>query len=87
MNIKNMIVTILFFSITLGACAAWSMGQRHRSFQDRQVTYTCPMHHQIKQDHPGNCPICGMTLVKMDSKATNEGRTCSCCNIKKQSLK
>lgn len=24
--------------------------------------YTCPMHPQIKQDHPGNCPICGMTL-------------------------
>ncbi len=24
--------------------------------------YTCPMHPQISQDHPGNCPICGMTL-------------------------
>ncbi len=24
--------------------------------------YTCPMHPQIRQDHPGNCPICGMTL-------------------------
>ena len=22
--------------------------------------YTCPMHPQIRQDHPGNCPICGM---------------------------
>src|SRR5690348_8325847 len=26
------------------------------------VIYTCPMHPQIRQDHPGNCPICGMTL-------------------------
>src|ERR1041385_1697195 len=26
------------------------------------MTYTCPMHRQIEQDHPGNCPICGMTL-------------------------
>jgi Cu+-exporting ATPase len=26
------------------------------------VAYTCPMHPQIRQDHPGNCPICGMTL-------------------------
>lgn len=25
--------------------------------------YTCPMHPQIIEDHPGNCPICGMTLV------------------------
>jgi Cu+-exporting ATPase len=26
------------------------------------MIYTCPMHPQIQQDHPGNCPICGMTL-------------------------
>jgi P-type Cu+ transporter len=24
--------------------------------------YTCPMHPEIRQDHPGNCPICGMAL-------------------------
>jgi Cu+-exporting ATPase len=26
------------------------------------VIYTCPMHPQIRQVGPGNCPICGMTL-------------------------
>ncbi len=26
------------------------------------VVYTCPMHPEIQQDHPGNCPKCGMTL-------------------------
>ncbi|MFT7773979.1 copper-transporting P-type ATPase [Roseateles sp.] len=26
------------------------------------VIYTCPMHPEIRQDHPGNCPRCGMTL-------------------------
>ena len=26
------------------------------------TVFTCPMHPQIRQDHPGNCPICGMTL-------------------------
>jgi Cu(I)/Ag(I) efflux system membrane fusion protein len=25
--------------------------------------YRCPMHPAIVQDHPGECPICGMTLV------------------------
>src|SRR5882762_4024290 len=25
--------------------------------------YTCPMHPQVIQDKPGNCPICGMKLV------------------------
>lgn len=27
-------------------------------------TYTCPMHPEVKSDRPGNCPICGMTLVE-----------------------
>ncbi|WP_341920512.1 heavy metal translocating P-type ATPase [Polaromonas sp. YR568] len=26
------------------------------------TVYTCPMHPEIRQDHPGNCPICGMML-------------------------
>ena len=26
------------------------------------AVYTCPMHPEIRQDHPGNCPKCGMTL-------------------------
>ncbi|ACL62904.1 heavy metal translocating P-type ATPase [Methylobacterium nodulans] len=26
------------------------------------VIYTCPMHPQIRQPQPGNCPICGMAL-------------------------
>jgi Cu+-exporting ATPase len=24
--------------------------------------YTCPMHPEVRQDHPGNCPKCGMAL-------------------------
>ncbi|MCB1113486.1 MAG: copper-translocating P-type ATPase [Chlamydiia bacterium] len=27
-----------------------------------EAIYTCPMHPQIRQDHPGDCPICGMAL-------------------------
>ena len=26
------------------------------------TTYTCPMHPEVLQDKPGNCPICGMAL-------------------------
>lgn len=32
-----------------------------------QTKYTCPMHPQIVQDHPGKCPICGMHLVPVSS--------------------
>jgi Cu(I)/Ag(I) efflux system membrane fusion protein len=27
-------------------------------------TWMCPMHSHIRQDHPGDCPICGMDLVQ-----------------------
>lgn len=34
--------------------------------------YTCPMHPTVKSDQPGNCPICGMTLVKQTASAGTE---------------
>ncbi len=36
------------------------------------VVYTCPMHPQIRQIGPGNCPICGMALEPVVS-AVEEG--------------
>jgi P-type Cu+ transporter len=33
------------------------------------VIYTCPMHSQIRQVGPGNCPICGMTLEPVKATA------------------
>lgn len=33
--------------------------------------YTCPMHPSIVSDRPGNCPICGMALVKRTDQATH----------------
>lgn len=32
------------------------------TIEKKQVEYTCPMHLQIRQEHPGNCPLCGMAL-------------------------
>jgi len=31
--------------------------------------YTCPMHPEVQQDHPGDCPKCGMALEPMDASA------------------
>ena len=37
------------------------------------VIYTCPMHPEIRQNHPGNCPICGMTLEPEAPSIEDEG--------------
>lgn len=29
---------------------------------DGKTVYTCPMHPEVEQDHPGDCPKCGMPL-------------------------
>ena len=35
--------------------------------------YTCPMHPEIEQDHPGECPKCGMHLELKNPGAEAEG--------------
>jgi Cu+-exporting ATPase len=37
---------------------------RAQAMNEPQGEYTCPMHPEIKQAGPGNCPKCGMTLEK-----------------------
>jgi Cu+-exporting ATPase len=34
--------------------------------------YTCPMHPEVRQDHPGACPICGMALEPVTVSAEPE---------------
>lgn len=43
--------------------------------------YTCSMHPQIIEDHPGDCPICGMHLIKMNQQPASIP-----ANIKLESL-
>ncbi len=38
----------------------------------QQTFYTCVMHQQIHESKPGNCPICGMTLIKEKLKITKK---------------
>ena len=44
--------------------APQSAGDEHHD----EALYQCPMHPSIVQDHPGDCPICGMKLVKVEKQ-------------------
>lgn len=70
---KNRNIIILFLVIIAGSWLSWSLLKDHKSRQENKNTaqsnsyWTCPMHPQIHMDHSGNCPICGMNLVKVEA--------------------
>ncbi|MFM8830294.1 MAG: heavy metal translocating P-type ATPase [Spartobacteria bacterium] len=39
----------------------------------RNAIHTCPMHPEIRQDHPGDCPKCGMALEPIEATAESAG--------------
>lgn len=72
-RLKNisLIVGVLFGATLFFAC---SNGQKKTAALQVKaaVKYTCPMHPQVLEDHPGTCPICGMTLVKKAGQASED---------------
>ncbi len=38
---------------------------------NKDVYYTCSMHPQVHEEHPGNCPICGMKLIAVKKAKTS----------------
>ena len=39
---------------------------------ENKTIWTCSMHPQIRMDHPGKCPICGMDLIPLQEDQGNE---------------
>ncbi|TGL62613.1 heavy metal-binding domain-containing protein [Leptospira jelokensis] len=60
MKTKTLILISLLFAIFLESCG--------ETTHNHKEVYTCPMHPQIEMDHPGECPICGMQLVKKEEE-------------------
>lgn len=48
---------------------ATTLKQEHYHEQGEETTYTCSMHPQIRQNEPGQCPICGMDLIPLTTEA------------------
>jgi Cu(I)/Ag(I) efflux system membrane fusion protein len=58
---------IFFLVIVLVGFGIYFFAQKsdkHSEKEHQNEVYTCSMHPEIIRDKPGNCPICGMTLVK-----------------------
>lgn len=40
--------------------------------QSTNQIWTCSMHPQVRQDEPGQCPICGMDLIPLETESDHE---------------
>lgn len=49
-----------------------SPGALNKFMENKEKTYTCPMHSEIKQNKPGRCPKCGMKLIEKKMKVEEE---------------
>ncbi len=69
---KYLIIISLFF-LTICSCKNGQKENKKTTVTDslqqknQAVKYTCPMHHQVREDKPGKCPICGMTLIPVEN--------------------
>jgi membrane fusion protein, copper/silver efflux system len=77
---SNMTKTFLIVAVAAALVSgAFLLGRSSGSDRDShdaaapKVLYTCGMHREVVQDHPGNCPICGMKLTPILSQAGTSG--------------
>ncbi len=65
--------TLAIFLLAIAALSACKQEEQHDTtsthIEAAADVYTCPMHPSVVSDHPGNCPICGMKLVKRTTAA------------------
>jgi len=70
---KYKIYIVAIFALAIGLLLGWLMfnnstqpvqkQSEHISNQAKSEIWTCSMHPQIRQNEPGDCPICGMDLI------------------------
>ena len=60
---KYGIFSVIFLASVTTAYWWLSWPEPHKGVETASKQYICPMHPQIKSEHPGSCPVCGMDLV------------------------
>ncbi|MGI8952452.1 MAG: efflux RND transporter periplasmic adaptor subunit [Chitinophagaceae bacterium] len=66
---KNFLIYVLVLFITAAFLQSCSNKQNNKAENtaSSEDIYTCSMHPQVLEHHPGNCPICGMKLIKKNA--------------------
>ncbi len=62
---------LLTFGIVFMACSGNDNKAKTEQLAKEEM-YTCTMHNEVMSDHPGECPKCGMKLVKQKMTAEQE---------------
>ena len=64
-----LILGIILGNVFSGGDSETTHAEGEHNYVQDPVTqlWTCSMHPQIKMEEPGNCPICGMELIPMES--------------------
>ncbi len=65
--IKIITIPFLLSMLLIVACKEKKSEPTTKQAIQKAAVYTCSMHPQIIKDLPGDCPICGMTLVKKET--------------------
>jgi len=72
---------LIAFTLLVGALIGWLIKpsgnspkpllehEHVESIVEIPTVYTCSMHPQIRQNEPGNCPICGMELIPLENES------------------
>lgn len=60
--IAFLILGLFASGILFVACKKTNNSSPSTEVKDQKIVYTCPMHPEVHQDHPGECPICHMKL-------------------------
>lgn len=69
---KGLLVIIALLALAIGGGYGWysyTHQKLHEGEETAKELYTCGMHPWIIQDKPGDCPICGMKLTKLEGDA------------------
>lgn len=68
------IASIAAFIVFTASCNSGSGNAKNKPAEqsaNTEIYYTCTMHPEVHLDKPGNCPICGMELVKKEVTNTD----------------